>query len=321
MKILVTGGFGYIGSHTVLELEADGAEVTVFDKAPPQTALHKKQRFVTGNLLNKADLRQLFAAQKFDGVVHFAAFIEAGESVREPLKYYENNVVGSLNLLEAMREANVSNIVFSSTAAVYGIPKTVPIPETSLIQPINPYGSSKATVERILLDSASGYGLRPFILRYFNACGADPKSRAGENHDPETHLIPLVLQAAAGKRDLKIFGQDYNTPDGTCVRDYVHVTDLARAHVSALKLLLSTPNYKPQTLNLGTGKGFSNLEIIKTVEKVVGKVVPFTFAERRPGDPDQLVADALRSKEVLDWEPSYSDLKTIIETAWAWHNV
>ena len=318
MKVLVTGGAGYIGSHVVKALGEKGHEVLVVDnlsKGHKEAVLYGK--LVVADLEDKSTLDVIFKEFKPDAVMHFAAFMEVGESVREPLKYYRNNTVSTINLLEVMLKNDVSRFIFSSTAAVYGNPEKIPIPETELLKPINPYGQSKAFVERILQDFFSSYGLRYVSLRYFNAAGAEPEGRIGESHNPETHLIPLVLKTAKGERkSIKIFGTDYPTPDGTAIRDYIHVLDLADAHILALEYLLE--GEESSVFNLGYGLGYSVKEVIETAKKVTGIDFLVEEAERRPGDPPVLVADSTKIKKVLKWEPKYDDLEFIIKTAWNW---
>lgn len=320
LTVLVVGGAGYIGSHMVQMLLEAGHEVVTLDN------LSNGYRdavlggtFVEGDLANRALLRQLFADHRFDGVMHFASFIQVGESTTHPAKYYENNVVNTLNLLNAMREAEVSRFIFSSTAAVYGEPQRVPIDEAHPKGPINPYGRSKWMVEQMLEDFDAAYGLKYIALRYFNAAGADPQGRLGERHEPETHLIPLILQAASGRRDaIRVFGRDYPTDDGTCVRDYIHVTDLCDAHLRALNRLVQ--GGKSDVFNLGNSQGFSVQEVIATVKQVTGKEFTVEESPRRDGDPAVLVADATRAKKELQWQPRYDALSLIIQHAWAWEN-
>ncbi len=319
MKILIVGGAGYIGSHINKELNKQGFETVVFDSLVKghQEAV-KWGEFFQGDLANIEDLRQVFSKYKIDAVLHFAAFIEVGESVKDPQKYYQNNVKNTLNLFQVMLENDVKKIIFSSTAATFGNPQYTPIDELHPQIPINPYGQAKLMVEKILADYDIAYGLKYVALRYFNACGADLDNEIGENHTPESHLIPLILDAAIGKReDIKIFGTDYPTPDGTCVRDYIHVTDLAQAHILALQYLLNgnDSNY----FNLGNGKGFSVKEVIDMAKKVTGVDFKVTEVERRAGDPPELVADSTKAKQVLKWQPQYADLETIVKSAWAWH--
>lgn len=322
MKVLVTGGVGYIGSQTTLALQEAGHKVVLFDRRAdsPRAIVANDTPLIKGDLLNKKALTSLFAEHQFDAVVHFAALIQAGESVAEPLMYYENNLVGTLNLLEAMKTAGVARLVFSSTAAVYGNPAETPATEQSPLAPINPYGQSKLMVEKVLEDCFVAYGLESIRLRYFNAAGADIQGRTGENHDVVAHLIPTVLEVAQGKRPkLTVNGNDYATPDGTAVRDYIHTVDLAVAHVKALDILLKSRGKQVHDVyNLGTGKGYSILEVAKMVEVVSGKQVPLEFGPRRPGDPDTIVASPARAHQELGWRAEHSDLKTIITTAWQW---
>lgn len=316
-RVLVVGGAGYIGSHMVKDLLANGHQVVVLDDlskgyadAVPEGLL------VRGNLGDRVLLDRIFSEQPIDAVMHFAAFIEVGESVAKPADYYLNNVANTLVLLDAMRRHGVLRFIFSSTAAVYGEPRRVPIDEQHPLAPINPYGFSKYAVEQALWDFDRAYGLRFTALRYFNAAGSDPEGRLGERHDPESHLIPLVLQAAAGERDcITIFGEDYDTPDGTCLRDYVHVADLCQAHRLALEGLLG--DGASAVYNLGNGQGFSVREVIDAAAKVTGLEIPLRMGERRAGDPARLVADSRRARELLGWEPEYADLETIIAHAWA----
>jgi len=319
MKILIVGGAGYIGSHINKELTKKGFETVVFDSLVKghQEAV-KWGEFFQGDLANIEDLRQVFTKYKIDAVLHFAAFIEVGESVKDPQKYYQNNVKNTLNLFQVMLENDVKKLIFSSTAATFGNPQYTPIDELHPQIPINPYGQAKLMVEKILADYDFAYGLKYVALRYFNACGADLDNEIGENHTPESHLIPLILDAAIGKReDIKIFGTDYPTPDGTCVRDYVHVTDLAQAHILALQYLIDGND--SNSFNLGNGKGFSVKEVIDAAKKVTGVDFKVTEVERRAGDPPELVADSTKAKQVLKWQPQYADLETIVKSAWAWH--
>ena len=319
MHILVCGGAGYIGSHMVKMLVGEGYEVTTFDNLSTghAWAVHGG-RLVVGDLLDEAGLRQLFAAQSFDAVMHFSAKSLVGESVRQPVQYYRNNVVGTLNLLDAMRAAGVKRFVFSSSAATFGNPVADRIDESHPQQPINPYGETKLMVEHVLRDYAVAYGLHSVSLRYFNAAGADPDAARGEEHDPETHLIPNVLKAVLDPgRGLKIFGSDYPTPDGTCVRDYIHVHDLCRAHLQALHFMDREPG--AHGFNLGNGRGFSILEIIRAAEQVTGTSIPFEWQPRRAGDPPVLVADATLARTALAWQPAFGNIQQILETAWAWH--
>lgn len=319
MKVLVVGGAGYIGSHTCKALSGAGHEVVVFDNlCYGHRELAKWGPLIKGDLASRSDLEQVFSQHQIDGVIHFAAYAYVGESVLEPGKYYQNNVAGTLNLLDAMRAADVNNVVFSSTCATYGMVTSVPIAESTEQKPINPYGHSKLMVEQILKDYGHAYGLKSVALRYFNACGDDPDGETGEWHDPETHLIPLAIRAGLGQHGaLKVFGTDYPTPDGTAIRDYIHVCDLALAHISALEYLDSGGD--TDQFNLGTGKGYSVHEIIGAIGKISGREVPHEIAPRRAGDPAELVADASRAREILGFSTQHSDLETIITTAWNWH--
>ncbi len=317
MNILVVGGAGYIGSHMVKLLGERGCAVTTLD----DLSSGHRDAVLTGDLVqgDMADtelLRSLFARRKYDAVMHFASFIEVGESVREPAKYYRNNVANTLTLLSAMREAGVDRFIFSSTAAIFGTPQYVPIDERHPRAPINPYGRTKNMVEDVLGDYERAYGLRSVCLRYFNAAGADPEGKLGERHEPESHLIPLALQAASGRRaGLSVYGTDYDTPDGTCIRDYVHVSDLCEAHWLALESLRAGAG--SQAYNLGNGNGFSVLEVIETAKKVTGVDFAVKREARRAGDPPRLVADSSAIKAKLGWSPRYADLDTIVAHAWA----
>ena len=319
MRILVTGGAGYIGSHTAKLLAANGHEPVVFDDmSQGHEWAVKWGPLERGSLSDPARLAEVFASRKIDAVVHFAASALVGESMSDPTKYFRNNTVATLNLLDAMRAAGVGTVVFSSTCATYGDPVRVPIDETHPQAPVNPYGESKLMVEKILRWYGDAYGLRWMALRYFNAAGADPAGEIGEDHDPESHLIPLVIDAARGTRPaVKIFGADYPTPDGTAVRDYVHVMDLADAHQRALNRLGAGAS--SQAINLGTGRGHSVREVVDTVARVSGRIVPTVEAPRRPGDPPELVAAPARAREVLGWTCQYADLETIVRHAWSWH--
>jgi len=317
--ILIVGGAGYIGSHLNKEISKQGYETVVFDNLSyGHEKFVKWGNFELGDLGNISDIRSIFRKYPIDAVMHFAAFTYVGESVEDPQKYYLNNVKNTLNLLQVMLEENVKQFVFSSTCATYGNPVEIPITENHPQNPINPYGRGKLIVEQVLKDYNQAYGLKYASLRYFNAAGADPDGEVGELHDPETHLIPLILDVAAGKRDdIKIFGTDYNTPDGTCIRDYIHVTDLADAHILALKYLQD--GGESDVFNLGNGNGFSVKEVIETARKITGKNIRAVEDERRPGDPPILVGSSDKAKEVLKWKPKYDDLDKIIETAWNWH--
>ena len=320
MRVLVTGGAGYIGSHTCKALERRGHLPITFDNLSRGHAWAVRfGPLEEGDLQDRSALEDVMRRHQVEAVLHFAAFALVGESVLDPAMYYRNNLVGSLNLIEAMCAAGVKDLVVSSTCATYGVPDTPTIAEDHPQRPINPYGRSKLMVERMLSDFASSHSLRSVCLRYFNAAGADAEGELGEEHDPETHLIPNVMLAALGRSpSLKVFGEDYPTPDGTCLRDYVHVSDLATAHISALEKLVEGAPLRP-AYNLGTGQGLSVRQIIQGVERVSGRSVPLEFSARRPGDPPRLVAQAVLALTDLDWQPRHSDLRTILETAWNWH--
>ena len=320
MRVLVTGGAGYIGSHTAKALAKAGHEPLVLDNlsAGHRWAV-KWGRLLDWDLADTEMLPQFLEKEHVEAVLHFAASLLVGESVQEPRKYFWNNVVNTLRLLDAMLEAGVKRIVFSSSAAVYGNPQRVPIPEDHPQQPVNPYGETKLAMERALKWYGNAYDLRWVALRYFNAAGADPGGELGESHDPEAHLIPLAIQAALGQRPhVEIYGTDYPTPDGTAIRDYIHVTDLAAAHVRALEYLGN--GGESRALNLGTGQGYSVREVINAVGRISPHPVPFREAPRRAGDPPVLVADATHAGEVLGWEPQHSGLEAIIQSAWNWHS-
>ncbi|NUM81329.1 UDP-glucose 4-epimerase GalE [bacterium] len=319
MKILVTGGAGYIGSHAVRQLKRAGHQTVVLDNLVfGHAEFVSLDELITGDLSDTALLQKTFKENHFDAVMHFAAYAYVGESVENPAKYYRNNVASTLNLLEAMITHGVNRFIFSSTCATYGVPETVPITEDHPQQPINPYGMTKWMVEKILQDFDRAYGLKSVCLRYFNAAGADPDGGIGEDHSPETHLIPLVFDAALGRRPhITVFGTDYPTADGTCIRDYIHVTDLADAHVLALKYL--SEHGRSEIFNLGNGRGFSVKEIIQAAEKNIGHNIPVQFGGRREGDPPVLIGSAEKAKKVLGWQPRLADLSVIIETAWRWH--
>lgn len=319
--ILVVGGAGYIGSHTNLELNKKGYKTVVFDNLVyGHEDFVKWGEFVQGDLGDIKKIRETFEKFPITAVMHFAAFAYVGESVNNPEKYYMNNVSNTLNLLKVMRENNVDTIVFSSTCATYGIPTTVPISENTIQNPINSYGQSKLMVEKILMDFNRAYGTQYVSLRYFNAAGADPTGEIGEKHDPETHLIPLVLDVAIGRRNyVEIFGIDYDTLDGTCIRDYIHVTDIANAHIQALRYL--EHDGEPGCFNLGNGLGYSVKQVIETASKITGRDIKVIESDRREGDPAKLIADSRRAKEILKWQPLYSSLDSIIETAWQWHKI
>ena len=320
--VLVTGGAGYIGSHAVLALQHSGYEVVILDNLVyghrdlAEQVL--KAELIVGDTNDRQLLDNLFSMRQIDAVMHFAAYAYVGESVSNPDKYYRNNVIGTLTLLEAMKDASINKFVFSSTCATYGVPQQVPIPEDHPQNPINPYGMSKLMVEKILADFDTAYDFKSVWFRYFNAAGADPGGALGEDHNPETHLIPLTLMTALNKRDsLSIFGTDYPTPDGTCVRDYIHVTDLAMAHVLGLEYLIG--GGKTDVFNLGNGNGFSVKEVIETARKVTGRDIIAVECDRRPGDPPALVGSAEKARQVLGWNPQYADLNAIISHAWEWH--
>lgn len=318
MNILVVGGAGYIGSHMVRLLGRAGHRSVVLDNLSTGFASAVTSgELVVGDIRDRELVKQLLSDHSIDAVMHFAACALVGESVAEPAKYYQNNVVGTLELLEAMRSCNVKNMVFSSTCATYGIPKKVPITETEEQRPVNPYGFSKLAIERALDDYAAAYGFGFAALRYFNAAGASPEGDIGEDHDPESHLIPIVLQVAQKIRErITIFGDDWPTADGTCVRDYIHVDDLGTAHLAALGRLRPGSGLK---VNLGTGVGFSVRQIIEACREVTGCDIEEVVGDRRPGDPGELVADASLANKLLNWEPKYKNPKSIIETAWNWH--
>jgi UDP-glucose 4-epimerase len=317
--ILIVGGAGYIGSHINKELNKQGCKTVVFDSLiKGHKEAVKWGDFFQGDLGNIEDIRGVFKKYPIKAVLHFAAFIEVGESVKDPQKYYKNNVANTLNLFQVMVENDVKKIIFSSTAATFGNPQYSPIDEKHPQNPINPYGQAKLMVEKILADYDLAYGLKYVALRYFNACGADLDGEIGENHSPESHLIPLILDAALGKReDIKIFGTDYSTVDGTCIRDYIHVNDLAQAHILALKKLMAGD--ESDCFNLGNGSGFSVKQVIEVAKKVTGVDFKVTEVERRAGDPPELIADSKKAREILKWEPKYFDLETIISSAWNWH--
>jgi UDP-arabinose 4-epimerase len=321
MAILVTGGAGYIGSHTAKALHQAGREVVVFDNL-----LHGHEwavrwgRLERGDLADRAVLEKIFDQYQIDAVVHFAALIQVGESMHEPGLYFQNNTAGTLNLLRVMESRHVRRIVFSSTAAVYGMPEKMPITEQAPARPINAYGETKWMVERLFHWFRVAHGLDWVALRYFNACGADPEGEIGEDHEPESHLIPRVIAAALGKLpQIEVYGTDFPTPDGTCIRDYIHVADLASAHLRALEHL--EQGGESGAFNLGTGQGTSVRQIISGVEQLAGRPVPVRYGPRRDGDPPELVADPARARGELRWEPRHSDLDTILGTAWNWHAV
>ncbi len=317
--ILVTGGAGYIGSHYVMQAIEAGESVVVLDNLAygHREAVVDGAELIVGDMSDRGLLDQIFSQHRIDAVVHFAAFAYVGESVTAPRKYYLNNTVATLNVLNAMVDHGVLKFVFSSTCATYGNPQYMPIDEKHPQSPINPYGESKFFVEKMLQAYNNAYGLRFCALRYFNAAGADPEGKIGESHDPETHLIPLVLQTATGQRDtISIFGTDYDTPDGTCIRDYIHILDLARAHGLSLKRLRD--GAESGFFNLGTETGISVTEVIETCRRITGKPIPTLFKDRRPGDPARLVASATKARTELGWEPQFADLDSIVRTAWTW---
>jgi len=319
MKVLVVGGAGYIGSHMVRELLEKGYDPLVFDNLSTGHAdAVPEGRLIVGDLADKEHLRQLFSTNRFDAVMHFASFIQVGESVTAPLKYYTNNVANSLNLLSAMNAAEIKLLVFSSTAAVYGTPETVPIREDSPLRPENPYGRSKLMLEEILADCERAWGLHSACLRYFNAAGAHPSGTIGERHNPESHLIPIILQVALGQREfITIYGDDYGTPDGTCIRDYIHVCDLAAAHTLALEQLLRGNG--SMLYNLGNGRGYSINEVIDVCRRVTGHPIPAKIGPRREGDPAKLVASSEKMTKELGWKPRFASLDSIVESAWKWN--
>lgn len=322
MAILVLGGAGYIGSHMVDWLiEQDKKEVVVVDNLVTghRQSVHPAARFYQGDLADQPFMRRVFSENSIEAVIHFAAFSQVGESMQNPLKYFDNNTVGMVKLLEVMAEAGVKQIVFSSTAATYGIPEEIPIKEETPQNPINPYGESKIMMEKIMYWCDQAYGIKYVALRYFNVAGDKPDGSIGEDHNPETHLIPIVLQVAQGVRDkITIFGDDYQTADGTNVRDYVHPFDLAQAHSLAVDYLAKG---NPSTVfNLGSSTGFSNLEILEVARKVTGKEIPAEIGPRRLGDPDSLIADSSRARDILGWKPQFDHIEKIIETAWTWHS-
>ena len=321
MSILVTGGAGYIGSHTALELIRAGYDVVVVDSLVTgyRNAIPKKARFYEGDIRDFAFLDSLFKTESIDAIVHFAAFSLVGESVKNPLKYYENNIYGTKVLLDAMVANGINKIVFSSTAATYGEPENIPILESDRTCPTNPYGETKLAMEKMFRWTSEAHNMSFVSLRYFNACGADGSGSIGEAHNPESHLIPLVLQVPLGKRgDISIFGTDYDTPDGTCIRDYIHVTDLAVAHILAVKYLLN--GGKSDIFNLGNGVGYSVREVIEVARRVTGHSIPARETPRRAGDPARLVASSEKAKRILGWKPVHDSLEEIISSAWNWHS-
>ncbi|QHS23322.1 UDP-glucose 4-epimerase GalE [Virgibacillus sp. MSP4-1] len=319
MSVLVTGGAGYVGSHTAIELLDKGYEVIIIDNLQKghQKAVLNKAKFYSGDLRDEDFLHKVFEENEIEAVVHFAANSLVGESVEQPLSYYDNNVYGALKLLQTMKTFSVDTIVFSSTAAVYGEPKHIPILESDPTEPTNPYGETKLAIEKMMKWSAQAHGLKYTALRYFNVAGAHTNGLLGEDHSPETHLIPIILQVALGNRDsISIFGDDYDTPDGTCVRDYIHVTDLADAHILALENLKA--GGESGAFNLGSGQGFSVKEVIETAREVTGKEIPAEVAPRRAGDPAKLVASSDKAKKILGWNPKRESLNEMVGSAWNW---
>ncbi len=320
MSVLVLGGAGYIGSHTVYELIDKGEEVIIADNLQTgyMKAVHPKAKFYKGDIRDKEFLDSLFQKEKPEAVIHFAANSLVGESMVDPLKYYDNNLYGTMVLLKSMVENKIGKIVFSSTAATYGEPENIPILETDKTEPSNTYGETKLAVEKLFKWVAQAHGIKYVSLRYFNACGAHKSGNIGEAHNPETHLIPLILQVPNNKRpEIKIFGDDYDTPDGTCIRDYIHVTDLANAHILAIEYLKK--GSQNNIFNLGNGTGFSVKQVIDISRKVTNHTIPAVICPRRAGDPAKLIASSEKAKNVLKWQPIYTDLETIIESAWRWH--
>jgi UDP-glucose 4-epimerase len=326
--ILVTGGSGYIGSHTVLALIESGFKVTIFDKQKPNAVFEKwisktpNCKYIKGNLLDLRFLKKVLSDTKYDGVIHFAA--DPAFVSQEPKftsGYYTNNVVSAINLISACQECRINNFVFSSTAAIYGIPNKLPITEDSELRPINVYGYTKSVIETMLTDYAHAYNFSSIRLRYFNACGGDKECRTGEIHEPEVHLIPNILKSVGSDKEFSLFGDNYKTKDGTNVRDYIHVTDLSSAHVLGLQYLIDSKETVKEVVNLGTGSGYSNLEIFQTAEKVLGQKIPLKISSRRAGDPDELVADNKKAKKLLKWKPTHSSLENIIKTAWNWEQL
>ncbi|WP_320169624.1 UDP-glucose 4-epimerase GalE [Maridesulfovibrio sp.] len=319
LSLLVCGGAGYIGSHMARMIAEAGHQVTVFDNlSTGHSEALKWGRFIKGDLRNPEDIERAFDGSSYDAVFHFSALIVVSESVEKPFDYYDNNVTGTMNLLQAMRRHSVNSFVFSSTAAVYGDPVMDMISEEHPLAPLNPYGRSKLFIEQILQDYATAYGLNSVRFRYFNAAGAHPDGTIGEAHNPETHLIPNILLSSIDQgRRLKIFGQDYPTPDGTCVRDYIHIQDLCSAHLAAVDYM--SRNNGTHCFNLGNGQGFSILEVIDAASEVIGRKIQYDFEPARAGDSPRLVADSSRALKELGWKPAYADLREIIETAYRWH--
>ena len=320
MAILVTGGAGYIGSHTVYKLIEEGRDVVIIDNLETghMEAINPKAKFYKGDIRDKEFLNKVFSSENIEAVIHFAANSLVGESMKNPLKYYDNNVYGTKVLLESMLNNGINKIVFSSTAATYGEPEKLPIEETDKTEPSNTYGETKLAMEKMFKWTSKAHNLKYVSLRYFNACGAHYSGNIGEAHNPETHLIPIVLQVPNGQREhVNIFGEDYNTKDGTCVRDYIHVTDLAQAHILAVDYLLN--GGESNIFNLGNGKGFTVKEVIEVARKVTGNSIPAVVSPRRDGDPAQLIASSKKAKEILGWKPEHDSLEEIIQSAWNWH--
>ena len=318
MKILIVGGAGYIGSHMIKRFQSTDYQIEVLDNLSTGFKENSQNyKLHICELSNKDQVYNILKDNKYSAVMHFASSINVGESYNNPIKYYENNVTNTLNLLECMIDLKILNFIFSSTAAVYGEPDKTPIKEEQILSPVNPYGNTKAIVEKILNDYDKSYGLKYISLRYFNACGAHIDGTIGEKHNPETHLIPLILQAASGRRNnFKIYGDDYNTKDGTCIRDYIHVMDIAEAHLLSLEKLIQTQN--SHIFNIGNNQGYSIREIMVAVEELTQMKIPHEISERRKGDPAELIADNKKITKELNWSAKYSDLKTIINTAWEW---
>ena len=320
MSVLVLGGAGYIGSHTALELIRAGEEVVIADNLATGhiEAVPQEAKLYQGDLHDKSFLDSIFENESIDAVIHFAAYSLVGESVTNPLKYYDNNLCGTKVLLDSMVEHSIDKIVFSSTAATYGEPENIPILETDRTQPTNPYGDTKLAMEKMFYWTSKAHDLRCVSLRYFNACGADKSGNIGEAHNPESHLIPLILQVPNGKREsVSIYGTDYDTPDGTCIRDYIHVTDLAQAHILAVKYLIN--GNESNIFNLGNGVGYSVREVIETARKVTGHPIPAIETPKRAGDPARLVASSEKARNILGWNPEHDSLEEIIADAWKWH--
>ncbi len=318
MKVLVTGGAGYIGSQVIKQLNKQGYETVAYDNLSyGYRESVKWGEFIEGDLADTNKLRRVFADYKIDVVMHFASYISAGESVYKPIKYYQNNVINTLNLIHVMLECKVDKLIFSSTAAVYGEPQEIPITENHPLGPINPYGISKYIIEQTLPTYDETQGLKYISFRYFNAAGADADGELGEMHNPETHLIPLIFDVISGEaKEVRVFGDDYNTPDGTCIRDYIHVSDLAQAHILGLERLLDTG--RSDIFNLGNGEGYSVKQVIDTIKKVTGVDFPVVVTDRREGDTSILISGSQKAKNVLGWKPEYPELDKIVETVWNW---